>query len=161
NYANGDNGCAVQEVDIRADLSAAFFQGLDIGIRAVVNAGATTLRSTFTLGIVDNPWEVMSVDQLSADDRALYNQSFGIASVGTELLASVVPVGLARNCGRMATVARGIAYAQTGRSLTEIGRGVAEGDPLKAAMGGLGLFGNMATLRQLNSLPCFTREMQV
>lgn len=154
-------GLAPQRYTGAQEAWQAFGQGLDIGARAVANASATTLRTIATLGIVDSPWEVMSVDHLKGADRALYDTSFGYARVGTSILASLAPGAMATSCGWRANVARGLTYLEMGGNVVNVGRGIYEGDPLKVLMGGLGIAGNMATLRQLNGLPCFTAEMQV
>jgi hypothetical protein len=86
------------------DLLGAAGNGLATGGKAVVNGAATAARSTVTLGIVGDHWEVIPVSE--ADQANGYGLSAGLAQVGFDVLITVGSGGLASALAKGGKVAR-------------------------------------------------------
>ena len=136
--------------------------GLQTGGKAIVNGTATAVRQTATLGLYDDPWELISVTD---EDRAGgYGVAFGVVNVSANAIISLSPGAIA-NCSKgtkfAKAVATGFAAYDTAGNAVSTGSGIYDAtknglnlqNGTQILMGGVGLTGNIAAVRNLKN--CF------
>ncbi len=136
--------------------------GLQTGGKAIVNGTATAVRQTATLGLYDDPWELISVTD---EDRAGgYGVAFGVVNVSANAIISLSPGAIA-NCSKgtkfAKAVATGFAAYDTAGNVVSTGSGIYDAtknglnlqNGTQILMGGVGLTGNIAAVRNLKN--CF------
>ena len=131
-YMDADGNLAGEHPDkLKAMLEGAA-DGATVGAIAVANATVDTLVGIGTLGMVD------SVGLIPAPDDPLYGMAYGVARIGTELLAGAVTGGLGGGAGTISKVFKVMDVAtnviQTARNLGAASDALAEGNLGSAAL---------------------------
>ena len=149
-------------------VASAAVDGLKTGGKAIVNGAGTAVRSTLTLGLVGDHWEIIEV---SAEDRARgYDAAAGVIQISGEFIIGAASGGAAAALakgGRLAVVAgKGLVlFDAAGNAVgvvTSTKNMIANGGPdaqnmLKLLASGAGLGGNVAGLKAFpNCFPANT-----